>query len=323
MGELDALDQLTVPAPQTGKPLQRLAVTMQLYVAGGHRPEPRRASLAMMLEAYRLAPGKFQRWMGTDDDRPRHVHDACPGNIHDAIAPLIDRPDRLLSLALLECENPPHWQAWAMLPAENPRHMWLSYATVSVPPSSALRDADAYVERVLSWVALLRPQHGTAGFALVDEIGMAHHRRGAAWPWLHRYPGLDCDVFNVQPKPGCFQSVNWLTVLGEAVLATLGGRDTVRRRLHDAATELGATPPTVTAYDTGALIRASALPMLGDRARGDIPAAYRAVNAALRPARFENYPDGPNIHLIDAPRTYDLRQATLDWVRRFDDQRLR
>lgn len=203
--------------------------------------------------------------------------------------------------------------------AHEPRKPWQSYVAVSMPPSAVLRDADEYVALILSWSAAVRPQQGTAGFALVDEIGMAHHRRGAAWQWWERYPGLDCAVFNVQLKPGRYQSVNWLTILGDTVINRLGGLESLQVRLHETAAERQTTPPTVHPYDGGVLIRACELPQLSDRGRGEVHPAYRAVNAALRPGRFEDYPEGPNIHLIDAPRTRNLRQATLDWVRRFDD----
>lgn len=318
-GGLARLDELTIPAPQTGRPLQRLAVTVQLQMPDGHRAETRRAALEVMTEVHGFARGAFSQWMSTDDSRPRRIRDAFPDDARRTLAPLIEDPRRMMSLALLQQDDPPRWQAETLLQEEEPRRSWLSYISVSMPPSAALGDADDCVDRMLRWATALRPQYGTAGLSLVDEIGMAHQRGGAAWEWRERYPGLDRAVFNVQPKPGRYQSVNWLTVLGDPVIDRLGGTDAVRRALDEAASARGVEPPTAMPYDGGVLIRAGRLPQLGDREKDDVPAAYRAVNAGLRPARFEDYPAGPGIHLIDAPRRLDRRRATLDWIRRFDD----
>lgn len=256
--------------------------------------------------------------MGPDDPRPRPTSDQFHSNVRELIATTSTRPDTL-GVALMQREDPPRWDAQMMVQEDNPRRNWLSYVTVSVPPSRVLTDADSYTQRIHSWASNLRPEFGTAGFALLDEPGMATHRRGAAWPWLQRYPGLDFSVFNLQPKPGRYLSINWLTLIGESVIATLGGIDTVLHRLRQEANDRNCDPPELRPYPGGALIRACPVPALGDRAAGDIPAAYRAVNAALRPARFEDYPASPNHHLVDAPRSMDRRQATLDWIRRFDE----
>ena len=323
MTTLEHLDELTLPAPQTGTPLQRLGVTAQFAVPDGHRPQARRAALGIVLDAYSIAPDGFRRWMTTDDDRPRSIPASSPEAFATAVevefAPVVDRPDALMSLAVFPDETPPRWQASATVLARDPRRAWLSTVVVSVPPSAALCDPGAYVGRVRDWAARLRPQYGTAGFALVDELGMAHHRSGAAWPWLQRYPGLDVEPFSLQPKPGRLVTVNWLTVLGDDVLDTLGGLRTVRERLDDAARARSVPPPQLVPYDGGALVQSARLPELGDRTTGDIPASLRAVNAAVRPARFDDHPEYPSVHLLDAPRRLDRRQATLEWCRRFDD----
>lgn len=313
------LDELTIPAPRTGAALQRLGVTAQLYIADGHRPDPRRAALAVVRDIVELAPGRFPLWMGSEHNRPRQVREGTGEEMARSAEHVIDRRDQTLSIALLQRENPPRWQAETMMLAEEPRRSRLSRVTFSAPPSFALKDTERYVDLVARWAHATRPQYGTAGLALVDEAGMAHHRSGAALPWLERYPGLDCETFNLQPKPGRYVSVNWLTVVGDPVIDELGGGDAIRSRLALAAEERGIETPRILRYEGGIVIRASDLPLLGDRGKGDIPAPYRAVNAALREARFEDYPEGPNMHLIDAPRGADLRQATLDWIRRFDD----
>ncbi|MFJ2620643.1 type VI immunity family protein [Glutamicibacter sp. NPDC087344] len=317
--ETSSLDELTIPAAQTGIAVQRLGVTVQLCTADGHLPVVRRAALTVLREILDLAPGQFPWWMGGTDAKPRRIPEAGIERIFDSALPLIEQPDQLLSLSLVQRENPPRWQAEAMMLAEDPRRSWLSHVTFSAPPSFALSNPQDYVQLVARWAQALRPHYGTAGLALVDQAGMAHHRGGAALPWLHRYPGLDCAPFNLQPKPARYVAVNWLTVIGEPVIQALGGEEQIRSLLALASDTRGVEHPEILRYDGGMVIRASELPLLGDRSTADVPGPYRAVNAALRTARFEEYPQGPNIHLIDAPRTSDRRQATLNWVRRFDD----
>lgn len=319
MGELERLDELTIPAPETRQPLQRLGVMAQFLVPDGHLAQTRRAARTVILDADRRAAGAFELWMTTQDTRPRALRGPLSVDADPSLTDEVDQPDGWMSLALLQRDNPPRWLAEMMMQPDNPRKSWLSRIAVAAPPSIALADPDVYVETVRAWAALLRPQYGSAGFALVDEIGMAHMRSGAAWPWLQRYPGLDCATFNVQPKPDGFQSVGWVTILGDGIVTRLGGLEAIERSLAVAAADRDAPAGTVIPYIGGALIRAGRVPQLGDRTRGEVPAAYRAVNAALRPARFEDYPVGPNIHLIDAPRGLDRREATLHWVRRFDD----
>jgi hypothetical protein len=318
-GGLSDLDELTIAAPQKGTALQRLGVTAQFHLVDGHLPEARRSALAVLRGILHLAPDEFALWMGSDDDRPRRIRDGAFTDVQNATAPVVARADRLLSVALLQPDLPPRWQAEAMMLAADPRRSWLSRVVLSCPPLRALQDPDRYVRLIAGWAQDLQPQYGTAGLALVDEIGMAHQRGGAASPWLERYPGLDCAPFNVQQKPARYVTVNWLTVIGDSVVEALGGVDEVRTRLRASAEARDARGAQLLPYDGGVLIRASELPLLADPVTGGAPSAYRVVNDALRPARFEDYPEGPNIHLIDAPRATDRRRATLDWIRRFDD----
>lgn len=324
MTELHDLDELTVPAPQTGAPIQRLGVTAQFSLPEGHNIRARGAARDIILDAFALAPHGFRRWMATDDEHSRPIPDtpaAFRTAVEAELAAFVDTPEKLMSLAIFPDGAAPRWQASATMLGHDPRRSWLSTVVVSMPPSTVIQDTDAYVHRVHDWAARLRPQYGTAGFALVDELGMAHHRFGAAWPWLQRYPGLDVEPFTMQPKPGLLVTVNWLTVLGDDVLKTLGGPTSVRQRLQDAALARGVAPANLLPYDGGLLIVSGPLSGFGDRTTNDIPASLRAVNAALRPARFEDYPERPGVHLLDAPRHLNRQQATLEWIRRFDDEK--
>jgi hypothetical protein len=74
---------------------------------------------------------------------------------------------------------------------------------------------------------------------------------------------------------------------------------------------------TIITWDGGILIRAGTEPQIGDRNMGQWPEANVAVNRALRPIRFEEYPD-KKFALIDVPPPFDALDETLKWVRRFD-----
>lgn len=114
---LAQLDALTIPAPQTGRPVQRLGVAAQFCFPGGHRPAAREATVEVVLDAYGIAPAEFAQWMGPGDERPRTIGQSLSSDLRLAVDPYIDRSDELLSLALLQRDNPPGWQAEAMLRA--------------------------------------------------------------------------------------------------------------------------------------------------------------------------------------------------------------
>ncbi|MGO1542874.1 MAG: hypothetical protein ACTHXA_00875 [Gulosibacter sp.] len=70
MSNAAKLDELTIPAPQTGKPLQRLGVTAQFQLPDGHLSESRRAAIDVLLQSYEIAQGAFEQWMIAADNRP-------------------------------------------------------------------------------------------------------------------------------------------------------------------------------------------------------------------------------------------------------------
>jgi len=98
-------------------------------------------------------------------------------------------------------------------------------------------------------------------------------------PHLKRYPGFT----SATPEELCDQDplppVNWLTLLGPAVVKPLGGIAAIRKKL--ASTKSISVMP----LGKGVLIRAGDLPQLGDTKRGDDLPLYRKVGAYLRKYR--------------------------------------
>lgn len=166
------------------------------------------------------------------------------------------------------------------------------------------------IARILAAAQRLRPIHGLAGFSIhFNQVTYSDTDGYASFPAIKRFPGLHCaqnSAFATQPVtslPGPM-SVNWLTILGDPMIARLadGGLDT-----------LPETCP-VTAYDGGALIRAGALPQTGDTNRALSLAPYNAVAQVLEDILFTDY-SGP---LFAVPQPLDKMDETRAWVRRFN-----
>lgn len=128
---------------------------------------------------------------------------------------------------------------------------------------------------------------------------------------IKRFPGFDVAntvdfILEAQATHNRIKSINWLTVLGDDIVAELGGRERLRSHLEPTCTLHG--------YSGGIVIQAGERPQLGDIQRGDIPEAYRVVARVTRPVRFEQYDEA----LFRVPRGMDKRSEMLAWVRRFD-----
>lgn len=167
-------------------------------------------------------------------------------------------------------------------------------------------------ERARKAASTLGAIFGIAGFSL--QYDRIYCSTAGSYPYIARFPGLHCgldDRFmseqSVRRKraDGYF-SINWLTFLGDELLATLAPADELRETL-------GADRP-ISRFDGGIIVQAGARPQLGDVNQGLILDDYRAVNTALRPLRFEDYV----IPVLDAPEPLDPLEATFDWIRRFD-----
>lgn len=234
-------------------------------------------------------------------------------------------PDDVFGITISDNETPPRWRATAqMIGSYAPD--WPSYFYTAVPPSFVKADPDRYVRSVVELASILRPDYGTAGFALVLEAGMEFQYPKETWPFHARFSGLDMlGAFNLKVGPGKIQTVNWLTVLSETVLTEIGGRTELTERLREAWSVHGGAasgdgmPPEFSLhdYDGGTVLRAGHYPQMGDVNIGGVPETYRAVNDALRSVRFMKYEQRPG-DLIRVPAPLDRYETTLAWITRFD-----
>jgi hypothetical protein len=165
------------------------------------------------------------------------------------------------------------------------------------------------------WAGRVRTLHGGAGYSILFEHGIFSGGNSAdrtILPPLTRYPGLDFSDpphFEVESDLGdglAIKSINWLTILGNAILQKAGGEEHLKQqvgqtcRFHD--------------FGGGVIIQAGEQPQIGDANRGLVLDDYRRVNEALRPVRFEEYRRG----LFVVPAPLDSMEETLKWVKRFD-----
>jgi hypothetical protein len=160
----------------------------------------------------------------------------------------------------------------------------------------------------LRWCAICQPVHGSAGFAFIFE---SKQESQYTQQLFKRFPGFDFQdggQFSMQARDihNRIKCVNWLTVLSNALVEELGGRDKMRATLEPVC--------KVHDYPGGVVIQAGAYPQIGDTWRNDIPEAYRLVARYTNSIRFESYRSG----LFRVPQGLDKKEETLAWIRRFD-----
>lgn len=202
------------------------------------------------------------------------------------------------------------WQSHFLVAPE--RAQELSAYSCFVPASNELGQDMSFVlrDKLLQWCETLKPAHGLGGYSVVLEMGSTTAER-YAYATVQRYPGLDlgeAGVFCARAKEthNRIKSVNWLTVLGDAVLAELGGLNNARAALEPDC--------TLHPYEGGVVIQAGDVPRLGDTHQGEIPDAYRKVARFTKPVRFGAYRS--SLFRVFAPM--DGKEEALRWAGRFD-----
>ncbi|NHF74541.1 type VI immunity family protein [Paracoccus xiamenensis] len=322
--DYERLDGLIIKDGNSGTPILRVGVQAQLFVRNGFDSAARAASVEALAAYARLAGDKVTRLLPSGAKRMQAIGGAdFPHRQREDAAK--SAPDDVFGITITDDEAPPRWRATAQM-IGNYAPDWPSYFYTAVPPSFMKSDPDRYVRAVVEWASLLRPDYGTAGFALVLEAGMEFQYPKETWPFHARFSGLDMlGAFNFKIGPGKIQTVNWLTVLSDKVLAEIGGRAELTERLKEAwSIHFGAAPGdslppefSLHDYDGGTVLRAGQYPQMGDVNIGGPPETYLVANDALRSVRFMKYEQRPG-DLIRVPAPLDRYETTLEWITRFD-----
>jgi Protein of unknown function (DUF3396) len=202
---------------------------------------------------------------------------------------------------------------WDKQPEKN------SHFEANIPLSWAVANGfDRVRELVLGWSAQLSAVHGTAGISLLFDDGNGSSYLEYSYFLIKKFPGLDYEnnaTFSVQVnsqrsggvKPFKIRTISWLTILGDPIIAELGGRDIMRAAL-------GPDCPLFD-YDGGTIIQAMPVPELGSTEDGYIPEGYKKVAKLTKPVLFEGYSGSLFENL---PTPLDDHEETLKWLKRFD-----
>ena len=193
----------------------------------------------------------------------------------------------------------------------------LSFYAASIPVTDGKGGVhfDVLRDCVLAWAKRLRPVHGLAGFSVILDIGIGEYNQSTyyVYPSLQEYVGLDIQVpsgFTHRAK-GVFnriKSVNWLTVLGDEILGSLGGLAAAKSALEPDC--------TLHPYPGGVVIQAGPYPLLGHPKEDamKILMPYRKVARFTKPVRFMDYKGS----LFQVEEPMNAAEEALKWVSRFD-----
>ena len=314
----ETLDEALIPHRHSGTPIMRIGVRAQFYFPNGPTPRMRVAAMDALAAYAGLAGPRVTRILPDGSKRLATLARAdFPARQRRQASEA--EPGKVFGVTVCEDQQIPLWSGMAQLVGDYAPD-WLSYLFTTVPASFMKEDPDRYVAAVVEWASILKPDYGTAGFALVSEPGMELQWPDESWPILSRFRGLDFPGgFNLKTKPGHIQAVNWLIVLGSGALVAIGGHERLEARLAQAWSEIAQAAPRFTLhdFDGGVIVRAGHCPQMGDLQDEGVPETYRAASVALRPLIYTGYRDRIG-DLLKLPTGLDRHRETLDWIFRFD-----
>jgi hypothetical protein len=151
---------------------------------------------------------------------------------------------------------------------------------------------------------------GHSGFCIERNYGYYQTASMlAAYPVAMRFQGVDIDCPVSDVMFDHLKTINWLTIVGDALLARVGGRQAARALVSD--------PSVVVHEHKHALIfQAGDQPRLGDVNRGEWLPAYRAVYRALADLFAPEFT--PSFDATSPPDALLDQDKTETWYRRFE-----
>lgn len=148
--------------------------------------------------------------------------------------------------------------------------------SMAFPAEWGFQRTDEMLQLVVDLCNIFPVRSGHAGLSLecckYDEMESQQH----AWQVSMRFRGLDIALADLDSEAAGhdgLRGVNWLTILGDALLKKVGGTKKLRKNLSDAI-ELIDIPG-------GVIIKAGPAPAVGDTNRGDFVPLYQEVYRAV------------------------------------------
>ena len=301
---------------QDGEVLCALGLTATLYIEHGDRPEVREGMVRAYERGRELMGRDFAWGANPDTGEPEPVATSGVGDVRSWPAALFQRFD--FQMLFTGASHADDADGFCFVAVSREREEGqLSVLSVSFP----LAWAETHTpEEYLSWVHQLcefvGPSHGYAGLAVVPPpAGLSDAAASAAYGLGRRFRGIELD-FPDHHEPylasrSLIKGVNWLTVLRSSWEERLGGRQAL----------LQACSPLVTCYGfqsvstgvDGLILRAGAMPLLGDVQAHETMSAYAHAARVLAPIRITD----PAVIWPQGLPGFDFQEAKT-WMQRFD-----
>ena len=317
---LYGLDGFYLNSERTGKPLWRGGGFAEVYFPDGHTQIQRAALIDIWERYYNLFPTEISHYLPNNQNRLRRITDGFPSHFRE-VMPGIDSD--LYFDGELVGDAEAAQKGWPTPYAISGAGKWErdarrpSSCSAYFPAIWMMDSLDAFVSEMLAWCDIIKPRHGLAGVSVVRDTSSPpysmHDTR--AFPFLRRYPGLDYSdtaqfsLVTRRAEQVRIRGTNWLTVIDDALIEELGGRNSLDEALS--------ADPAVLVHEWtgGVLIQAGPRPQVGDVNAGRRPEHYGTAARALAPIRFEDY---TRQGYFRVPSPLDEISETLAWIRRFD-----
>ena len=313
---LASLDEQLTYTDKEGVVL-KIALFATVYVEDTYTPEVRDAIVACCEDYTRLC-GDHLRWAFHPDTRL--MERFGEGKASSPRAWLTELPDDDSFFLRFHSGKWDRGAApFSMTAMGHPRRTFkeLGYVRFSFPLTWLTQQPSALPDLLLKVCQRLKPVSGYGGIGINECVdnNIRHRYFPIVYEVAQRFPGLEPDyphfhsIYLVKGEGG-IKSVNWLTVLGDRLLARLGGVDSVEVAL--AALD----PRFITRrFDGGVMIQAGPHPELGAADQDDWPVLYVKLAKYLKPLRV---PVNALQHRVSGQH-FDLPN-TEAWLRRFDDR---
>ncbi len=241
-------------------------------------------------------------------------YEAVTGNTLNLLPAWLSQPDRSRDIMTLSLESGTD----ADLPSDTALHFW----AVEYPenPAGMLRlvlpigfiqdDPVKLVNLAKNLVGDLEFHSGCGGYAINwDHKGRyAVSSRKEMSIISKRYPGIELPevAITLMAIPFGLKRVNWLTLVGNNLLETIGGSNPLVARLSNEGIFVDILPK-------GVLVIAGKEPTIGDVNRQDDLASYHKVGSAVAALRNHDHP----AFLLNSKKFPD-EEITADWLAYFD-----